>query len=158
MIETIAKQPWVLGHKVGMLGISYGAISQLFTAQLDPAGLEAIAPMSTIDATATTLYPGGILNDGFAVAWAAQRQQNAEPAPGGQAWAQKRIEEGDTTCKANQALHGEADDLYKKIEENSHYHAEGGRSARSDHVRQQDHCADVHGVPVRGRADRRPLP
>ncbi len=122
VIETIAKQPWVLGHKVGMLGISYGAISQLFTAQLDPAGLEAIAPMSTIDATATTLYPGGILNDGFAVAWAAQRQQNAEPAPGGQAWAQKRIEEGDTTCKANQALHGEADDLHKKIDENSLYH------------------------------------
>ncbi len=122
VIETIAKQPWVLGHKVGMLGISYGAISQLFTAQLDPAGLEAIAPMSTIDATATTLYPGGILNDGFAVAWAEQRQQNAEPAPGGQAWAQKRIEEGDTTCKANQALHGEALDLYKKIEENAEYH------------------------------------
>src|ERR1700761_8543502 len=106
VIETIAKQPWVLGHKVGMLGISYGAISQLFTAQLDPSGLAAIAPMSTIDATATTLYPGGILNDGFAVAWSEQRQQNAEAAPGGQAWAQKRIEEGDETCKANQALHG----------------------------------------------------
>ena len=123
VIETIAKQSWVLGHKVGMLGISYGAISQLFTAQLDPAGLAAIAPMSTIDATATTLYPGGILNDGFAVAWSEQRQQNAEPAPGGQAWAQKRIEEGDETCKANQALHGEASDLHKKIEENSVYHA-----------------------------------
>jgi predicted acyl esterase len=121
VIETIAKQPWVLNHKVGMLGISYGAISQLFTAQLDPAALEAIAPMSTIDATATTLYPGGILNDGFAVAWSEQRQQNAEPAPGGQAWAQKRIEEGDETCKANQALHGEASDLHKKIEENSTY-------------------------------------
>ena len=38
VIETIAHQPWVLGHKVGMMGISYGAISQLFTAQLDPAG------------------------------------------------------------------------------------------------------------------------
>jgi uncharacterized protein len=123
VIETIAKQPWVLGHKVGMLGISYGAISQLFTAQLDPSGLAAIAPMSTIDATATTLYPGGILNDGFAVAWSEQRQQNAEPAPGGQAWAQKRIEEGDETCKANQALHGEANDLHKKIEENSVYHS-----------------------------------
>jgi predicted acyl esterase len=121
VIEAIAKQPWVLDHKVGMLGISYGAISQLFTAQLDPAGLEAIAPMSTIDATATTLYPGGILNDGFAVAWSEQRQQNAEPAPGGQAWAQKRIEEGDETCKANQDLHGEASNLHKKIEENSTY-------------------------------------
>jgi predicted acyl esterase len=123
VIETIAHQPWVLGNKVGMLGISYGAISQLFTAQLQPAGLEAIAPMSTIDATATTLYPGGVLNDGFAVAWSEQRQQNAEPAsPGhGQAWATKQIEEGDTTCAANQVMHGEAANLSKKIQENSTY-------------------------------------
>jgi predicted acyl esterase len=106
-----------------MLGISYGAISQLFTAQTQPAGLEAIAPLSTIDATASTLYPGGILNTGFAVAWAEQRQQNAEPAsPGhGQAWATKRIEEGDQACAANQALHGEATNLMTKIQENATY-------------------------------------
>jgi hypothetical protein len=107
-----------------MLGISYGGISQLFTAQTQPPGLAAIAPVSVIDATATTLYPGGILNNGFAVAWGEQRQQNAEPAgPGhGQAWAYKRIhEEGDTTCAANQALHGEAANLLAKIKENSTY-------------------------------------
>jgi predicted acyl esterase len=123
VIETIAHQPWVLGNKVGMLGISYGAISQLFTAQTQPAGLEAIAPLSTIDATASTLYPGGILNTGFAVAWAEQRQQNAEPAsPGhGQAWATTRIEEGDQTCAANQALHGEATNLMAKVKENATY-------------------------------------
>jgi predicted acyl esterase len=123
VIETIAHQPWVLGNKVGMLGISYGGISQLFTAQTKPAGLEAIAPLSVIDSTATTLYPGGTLNTGFAVAWAEQRQQNAEPAsPGhGQAWASKRIEEGDQTCAANQALHGEAANLMEKIKANSTY-------------------------------------
>jgi uncharacterized protein len=123
VIETIAKQPWVAGHKVGMMGISYGGISQLFTAQTQPAGLAAIAPLSVIDATATTLYPGGIRNDGFAVAWAEERQQNAEPAsPGhGQAWATKRIEEGDETCKGNQAMHGEAANLMQKIEANSTY-------------------------------------
>jgi uncharacterized protein len=123
VIETIAHQPWVLGNKVGMLGISYGGISQLFTAQLRPPDLEAIAPLSTIDATATTLYPGGILNTGFAVAWAEERQQNAEPAsPGhGQAWATTRIEEGDQTCAANQDLHGEANNLMEKIKENSTY-------------------------------------
>ncbi|TMM17826.1 MAG: CocE/NonD family hydrolase [Actinobacteria bacterium] len=123
VIETIAKQPWVLGNKVGMLGISYGGISQLFTAQLQPPHLAAIAPLSVIDATATTLYPGGILNTGFAVAWAEQRQQNAEPAgpSNGQAWAYKRGQEGDQTCAANQALHGEAADLLAKIRENSTY-------------------------------------
>ena len=64
VIETIAHQPWVRDHKVGMMGISYGGISQLFTAQLDPPDLEAISPLSVLDATATTLYPGGVLNTG----------------------------------------------------------------------------------------------
>ncbi|MGN6373560.1 MAG: CocE/NonD family hydrolase [Solirubrobacteraceae bacterium] len=123
VVETIAHQPWVLGNKVGMLGISYGGISQLFTAQLRPPDLEAIAPLSVIDATATTLYPGGILNTGFAVPWAQQRQQNAEPAgpSSGQHWAYERIQKGDQTCAENQALHGEAADLMAKIQANSTY-------------------------------------
>jgi predicted acyl esterase len=123
VIETIARQKWVLGNKVGMLGISYGGISQLFTAQTQPERLEAIAPLSVIDATATTLYPGGILNTGFAVAWAEQRQQNAEPAgpTNGQHWAYEKIQEGDTTCAQNQALHGQAANLLAKIKANSTY-------------------------------------
>ncbi len=125
VIETIAHQSWVKGHKVGMLGISYGGISQLFTAQLDPPDLAAIAPLSVIDATATTLYPGGVLNTGFAVAWAQQRQQEAQPAGpnSGQPWAYQQIQSGDTTCAANQVLHGEATDLMAKITANSHYNA-----------------------------------
>ena len=123
VIETIAHQPWVRDHKVGMMGISYGAISQLFTAQLDPPDLEAISPLSTIDTTATTLYPGGILNTGFAVAWAQQRQAEAEPAGpnSGQPYAYKQIQHGDQTCASNQAMHGEAASLMDKIKANSHY-------------------------------------
>ena len=123
VIETIAHQPWVLDHKVGMMGISYGAISQLFVSQLDPPALEAISPLSTIDATASTLYPGGILNTGFAVAWAEQRQEDAEPAgpDSGQAWAYQQIQDGDTTCAANQVLHGEASNLMSEIDANSYY-------------------------------------
>jgi predicted acyl esterase len=123
VIETIAHQPWVLGHKVGMMGISYGAISQLFTAQTQPPSLAAISPLSTIDATATTLYPGGILNTGFAVPWAALRQHDAEPAGpnSGQAWAYQRIQQGDQTCQQNQVLHGEAEDLLAMIQANAHY-------------------------------------
>jgi predicted acyl esterase len=125
VIETIAHQPWVLGNKVGMLGISYGGISQLFTAQLQPPDLEAIAPLSVIDATATTLYPGGVLNTGFAVPWAEQRQQEAQPAgqglSGTQPYAEQQIASGDQTCKSNQVLHGEAADLMAKIQANSTY-------------------------------------
>src|SRR5215217_6975338 len=122
VIETIARQPWVLHNKVGMMGISYGGISQLFTAQTRPPSLAAIAPFSVIDQTQTTLYPGGILNTGFAVAWAQERQQEAEAAPGGgQAWATEQIQDGDTTCKHNQVLHPEAADLMAKIRANDHY-------------------------------------
>ncbi len=123
VIETVAHQPWVKNHKVGMMGISYGAISQLFTAQLNPPDLAAISPLSTIDATASTLYPGGILNTGFALQWAQERIHDAEPAgPNtGQSWAYKRIQAGDTTCANNQVLHGEAADLNAKIAANTHY-------------------------------------
>jgi uncharacterized protein len=123
VIETIARQPWVLHHKVGMLGISYGGISQLFTAQLQPPSLAAITPLSVIDGVQTTLYPGGILNTGFAFNWAKERVQEALPAgpKAGQEWAYKRIQEGDQTCKANQVMHGQAADLLRKVRENSHY-------------------------------------
>jgi predicted acyl esterase len=123
VIETIARQPWVAHGKVGMMGISYGGISQLFTAQNQPPSLAAISPLSVIDSTQTTLYPGGILNTGFAVAWAQERIHDAQPASatGGQPWAYKRIQEGDATCAANQALHGEAVDLMAKIRANDSY-------------------------------------
>jgi predicted acyl esterase len=123
IVETVANQSWVKGHKVGMMGISYGGISQLFTAATQPPSLAAISPLSVIDNTQTTLYPGGILNTGFALEWAKERIQNAEAAaPGhGQAWANKQIEDGDEVCKANQALHPEAANLLQKIEENDHY-------------------------------------
>ncbi|HTD10166.1 MAG TPA: CocE/NonD family hydrolase [Solirubrobacteraceae bacterium] len=123
VIQTIASQPWVLGHKVGMLGISYGGISQLFAAQLRPPALEAIAPLSVLDATATTLYPGGILNTGFAVPWAEERQHDAEPAgpASGEHWAYEQIQTGDETCAGNQDLHGEATNLLAEINENATY-------------------------------------
>src|SRR5258708_40253418 len=80
VVETVAHQPWVAHGKVGMMGISYGGISQLFTAQTQPPDLAAIAPLSVIDQTQTTLYPGGILNTAFAVTWAQERQHEALPA------------------------------------------------------------------------------
>ena len=123
VVETIARQPWALHHEVGMMGISYGGISQLFTAATRPPHLAAITPLSVIDNTQTTLYPGGILNTGFALEWAKERVHDAEAAgpDSGQEWAYKRVREGDATCAANQALHPEAVDLLQKVEANDHY-------------------------------------
>jgi hypothetical protein len=123
VVETIARQDWVANGKVGMMGISYGGISQLFTAATNPPSLAAISPLSVIDNTQTTLYPGGILNTGFALQWAKERVHDALPASpdGGQAWAYQRIQEGDQVCKRNQDLHPEAVNLLKKVEDNDHY-------------------------------------
>jgi uncharacterized protein len=123
VIETVAHQPWVLHHKVGLMGISFGGISQMFVAETDPPDLAAIAPMSVIDNTATTLDAGGILNTGFAVSWAEDRVHDALPASptGGQPWAFQRVQQGDGTCKSNQVLHGEAVNLLNTIKANRYY-------------------------------------
>ncbi len=159
VIETIAHQPWVLDHKVGMMGISYGGMSQLFTAQTDPPDLEAISPLSTIDATQTTLYPGGILNTGFAVAWASERVHDAEPASpqGGQAWAYQRIQQGDGTCRLNQVLHGEAADLMAKIGSNEHYVPSVADPLAPITFVNKITVPVFMACPVGGRADRRAL-
>jgi predicted acyl esterase len=118
VIETVARQPWVLHRRVGMMGISYGGFSQLFVAETDPPHLAAIAPLSVFDNSATALmYAGGILNTDFALTWVQQRDHDAEPASatGGQPWALKRIQDGDQTCRADQVLHGEAVSLVRMV-------------------------------------------
>jgi uncharacterized protein len=123
IVETVARQPWVLHHKVGLMGVSYGGISQLFVAATDPPHLAAITPLSVIDDSATTLYPGGILNTGFTLPWAADRDHDAKPASatGGQPWVLKKIQQGDATCKANQALHAEAVNTVARARANNFY-------------------------------------
>jgi predicted acyl esterase len=122
-IETVARQPWAKFGKVGMLGVSYGGISQLFVAATRPPSLSAITPLSVFDSSIATLYPGGILNTGFALSWVKDRLHDARPASatGGQRWALERIRHGDRTCRANQALHTEAVDLLAKIRANRFY-------------------------------------
>ena len=73
-----------------------------------------------IDNAATTFYPGGFLNTGFALQWAQDRVDDSKPASPteGQGWAYKRIQEGDQICKANQTLHTAAADLISKVHRN----------------------------------------
>ncbi len=79
-IEAVAAQPWVQGGTVGMVGISFPGITQLFVAKTQPPHLSAITPLSVLDDTYDTLYPGGIFNNGFALGWAKDREADARPA------------------------------------------------------------------------------
>ncbi|MGA1438778.1 MAG: CocE/NonD family hydrolase [Ilumatobacteraceae bacterium] len=113
-IETVAAQPWVQDNRVGMVGISYPGISQLFVAQTQPPSLAAITPFSVLaDSAISTLYPGGILNTGFAVPWTAERIEQAQP--NGQQWSVDQIDAGDETCEANQRLRLQNPDLLQEI-------------------------------------------
>jgi predicted acyl esterase len=102
IIETVARQPWVLHGKPGMVGLSYPGISQLFVAATRPPSLAAITPLSVIDDLWRQQWPGGTYNSGFTRAWLAQR--DAETKVGGMAWDQARIDAGDTTALANQHI------------------------------------------------------
>jgi uncharacterized protein len=113
VIETVAAQPWVAHGKVGMIGISYAGVAQLFVAAVRPPHLAAITPLSVIDDTYQVLYPGGILNDGFAVEWARERQDAARPEA--EPWVRRRIDNGDEACRRNQVLRLQSADLEQKI-------------------------------------------
>lgn len=119
VIETVGAQSWVAFHKVGMTGLSYPGITQLFTAKMQPPSLAAITPLSVIGNTVTTLVPGGILNDGFALSWVTHVLDRADPY--GQGWEQVRVDAGDETCKENQLLHGQKVDNVAQAETTPYY-------------------------------------
>lgn len=126
-IETVAAQPWVANGEVGMVGISYPGISQLFVAATTPPSLSAITPLSVLDDSfRATLYPGGILNTGFAVEWTQERLDQA--APYGQGWTKGRSDAGDEQCAANQALRLQNPDLVAEIDQNPYYTKDLGDS------------------------------
>jgi hypothetical protein len=102
VIETVARQPWVLHGRPGMVGLSYPGISQLFVAATRPPSLAAITPLSVIDDLWRQQWPGGTYNSGFTRAWLAQR--DAETRQGGMAWDQARIDAGDTVAADNQRI------------------------------------------------------
>jgi predicted acyl esterase len=110
MIEAIARQDWVQHNHVGMVGVSYSGISQLYVAATQPPSLAAITPISIIDDSyRSTIYPGGIYNNGFAKSWGEARQD--DNAAYGSEWVAQRAEFGDEICDANQLLRSQNRDL-----------------------------------------------
>ena len=105
IVEAVAAQPWVSGHRVGMVGISFSGFSQIATASTRPPHLAAIAPMSFVGSFYDLAHPGGIFNDGFARSWMAERVRSARPAPdpGALPYANVLVH-SDPDCADNQRL------------------------------------------------------
>lgn len=69
VISWAANQPWSTG-RVGMLGVSYLALSQYKVTALNPPALKAICPWEGFtDAYRDFFTPGGVVEDGFARVW-----------------------------------------------------------------------------------------
>jgi len=102
VVEIVARQDWVRGGKVGMVGLSYSGITQLFTATTNPPHLAAVTPQSVIADPWLQAWPGGIFNAGFTHQWIKER--DAASAPGGSDWVTERVAAGDAECSANLAL------------------------------------------------------
>ncbi|MCU1499430.1 MAG: Cocaine esterase [Acidimicrobiales bacterium] len=101
-VEAIARQPWVEDHEVGMVGLSYSGITQLYVAATRPPSLSAITALSVLKDPWLQQWPGGVYNGGFTKSWLDER--DAAASAGGKSWVTKRIEGGDTTCEEHQQL------------------------------------------------------
>ena len=123
IVEVVGRQSWVAGGRVGMIGISFSGISQLFVAGARPPHLAAAVPLSVIsDIYRHPGLPGGIVNSGFSSSWLRDRKRDARPAPdGGQGWARQRVRDGDQECLTNQKLRLQTQDPIQVIEENPYY-------------------------------------
>src|SRR4051794_21286103 len=99
-VEWAARRPWSNG-RVGMIGVSFGGITQLPTAAERPPHLRAIAPSSaTSDLYRDVTYPGGILEYDFTFAWTGVQKE------GGTVYtATGAPPDGDSECVANYAAH-----------------------------------------------------
>ena len=104
-VEWAARQPWSNG-RIGMIGVSFGGITQLLTAGQQPPHLRAIAASSaTSDLYRDVAYPGGILEYDFTFAWTGIQKEG-----GTTALATVAAREGDSQCLVNYAQHEAAND------------------------------------------------
>ncbi|HMJ74450.1 MAG TPA: CocE/NonD family hydrolase, partial [Iamia sp.] len=108
-VEAIAHQPWVKGNKVGMVGLSYSGITQLYVAATKPPSLAAITPLSVIGDSWQMAWPGGIYNSGFTEQWLAERNRQSEG--GGTDWVSEQVDGGDATCEENLRIRSQNPDF-----------------------------------------------
>ena len=160
VIETVARQPWVLHHKVGMMGVSYGGISQLFVGATRPPNLAAIAPLSVIDNTPddalSRRHPQHRLRAPVGRGprpRRAARVADRRPGVGLRADPGRRHDLQGQPGPAPRGGQPDREDRAQPL-----LPPEGRRPALADHLRPQDQRARLPRLPVDRRADRRPLP
>jgi uncharacterized protein len=124
VIETVARQDWVAGGKVGMVGLSYSGITQLYVAATNPPHLAAVTPQSVIADPWLQAWPGGIFNAGFTQQWI--RARDSESQAGGTDWVSQRVAAGDQACADNLELRSQNPDFENLVRSLPTYNASLG--------------------------------
>ena len=147
------------GRKVGMAGISFSGISQLFVAGTRPPHLAAIAPMSVTD----DLYTARAIRAGSSTRASPQTWiEERRPTRGRRRGAASRTparssRQGDRHCRANQRLRLQTQNALR-IQRRNPFRTPSLFDQRSPGAWiERDQSADVPRRPVPGRADRRAL-
>jgi predicted acyl esterase len=107
VIEWASEQPWSTG-KVGLLGISYYAVTQWYAAAQNPKGLAAIIPWEGFsDLYRDFVRHGGILSNNFFKVWWARQVKANQYGRGGKAareWGPDTIEGDLSVEELNSAI------------------------------------------------------
>ena len=124
VVETIARQPWVLHNKVGMMGDllrrHQPAVRRRHAAAEPVGDRAALGARPDADDALSGRHPQHRLRP--QLGRGARPTTPRPPSPdGGQAWAYEQIQNGDQICKDNQQLHPQAVDLLAKVRRNSTY-------------------------------------
>ena len=123
VIETVARQPWVLHGKVGMVGISYGGISQLFVGADEAAEPRGDRAASVIDQTADHALSGRDPQHRLrpAVGEGPRRRRPARGPDSGQAWATSGSRRATRSARQTRSCTPRRSNLLAKIQRNQYY-------------------------------------
>ena len=160
VIETVAAQPWVAHGKVGMVGISFSGITQLFVAAHPPAAPRRHHPAVGDRRHLRHAVPGRRSSTtGSALRWAKDRAGRRPSTRGrSRAGCASASRDGDETCEANQALRLQTRDVLDadRVLRVPATRPAATRIAPETFVDRID-GAGVHRRLVAGRGDRRAL-
>ena len=160
VIETVARQPWVLHHKVGMMGVSYGGISQLFVGADEPAepGRDhaAVGDRQHRHDALPGRDPQHRLRPVLGQGPRPRRAPgltDRRPGAGPASASRRATRRARRTRRCTQAV-----DLLTKIDENQYYCPRSPTRWRPVKFVHKIQAPGVPRLPVDRRADRRPLP
>ena len=149
VIETVAAQHWVQGNKVGMIGLSYPGITQLFVAR-DAAARPGRdhAAVGHRRHRPRRARPGGIFNDGFALS--GSTRCSTAPSPTARAGSRRASTPATRSAPRTSCCTARTSTTSQKAKRYPYYDPDDRRSAQPDALRRRrSRCRSSSPAPSR---------